>query len=108
MPPRDLVHAPDGRTWYETAIDEAEKRGRLQAELEQCHAKSTCCCGDYVKDHGMGSGHAPVSMYDYAIDNANAEVERLRAVLLNIQAQAETGRPVDSAKLATRCRAALS
>ena len=75
---RHPIYAPDGRTWYETAIAEAEKRGQLQAELEQCHAKSTCCCGDYVKDHGMGSGHSPVSMYDYALDNANAEIERLK------------------------------
>lgn len=35
MPPHDLVHAPDGRTWYETAIVEAEKRGKLQEALEE-------------------------------------------------------------------------
>lgn len=31
---RDPIYAPDGRTWYETAIDEAAKRGRLQERLE--------------------------------------------------------------------------
>lgn len=34
--------------------------------------------------------------------------ERLRAVILNIQALAETGQPIDAAKLATRCRHALT
>ena len=38
MPPRDLVHAPDGRTWYETAIAEAEKRGNLQNEIDGLRA----------------------------------------------------------------------
>ena len=37
-----------------------------------------------------------------------AEIERLRAILLNIQAEAEKGRPVDAQKLATRCRFALA
>lgn len=36
MPPHDLINAPDGRTWYETAIAEAEKRGKLQEEM--CNA----------------------------------------------------------------------
>lgn len=45
-------------------IDKVEA---LKAEIELCHAKSTCCCGDYVKDHNMGSGHSPVSMYDQAL-----------------------------------------
>jgi hypothetical protein len=36
------------------------------------------------------------------------EIERLRATLLNIQALAERGNPVDSAKLAARCHRALN
>lgn len=39
---------------------------------------------------------------------ASKEIERLRAVLLNIQALAEQGNPIDCTKLATRCRQALS
>ena len=39
---------------------------------------------------------------------AAKEIERLRAVLLNIQALAERGNPIDNAKLATRCRRALN
>ncbi len=30
---RDPVYAPDGRTWYETALAEAEKRGKFQDAL---------------------------------------------------------------------------
>jgi hypothetical protein len=36
------------------------------------------------------------------------EVERLRAALLNIQAMAERGFPIDCAKLAEQCRRALN
>jgi hypothetical protein len=36
-----------------------------------------------------------------------AENERLRAALLNIQAAAERGWPIDHAKIATQCRLAL-
>lgn len=38
----------------------------------------------------------------------DGEVERLRAVILNIQSLAERGLPIDTAKLASRCRHALS
>ncbi len=34
------------------------------------------------------------------------EIERLRATLLNIQAMAERGFPIDNAKLAEQCRQA--
>lgn len=33
--PRDPIYAPDGRTWYETLLSEAEKRGQLQNALEE-------------------------------------------------------------------------
>ena len=52
-----------------------------KSEVEQCHAKSTCCCGDYVKGHGTGSGHSAVSMYDYALDNSLADNTRLRTAV---------------------------
>jgi hypothetical protein len=39
---RDPIYAPDGKTWYQTALDEASKRGEnelriheLEAELER-------------------------------------------------------------------------
>lgn len=30
---RDLIYAPDGRTWFETALAEAEKRGKFRDAL---------------------------------------------------------------------------
>lgn len=33
--PRDMVNAPDGRTWYDTALAEAERRGRLEMAIER-------------------------------------------------------------------------
>ena len=59
--------AADAITRAEAA--EAE-RDRFKLEVEQCHAKSTCCCGDYMKQHSDYSGHSPVSMYDYVLDGA--------------------------------------
>ena len=47
-------------------------------ELEQCHAKATCCCGDYIKNHTIDAGHSPVSMYDYALDGAITERDEAR------------------------------
>ncbi len=53
-------------------------------EVEQCHAKSTCCCGDYMKQHTGYDGHSPVAMYDYALDGAvtRAEAEAARVMVL--------------------------
>lgn len=39
---------------------------------------------------------------------AAREIDRLRALVMNIQALAERGFPIDPAKLATRCRLALA
>ena len=33
--PIDMVHAPDGRSWYETLLAEAEKRGRMESALQE-------------------------------------------------------------------------
>lgn len=52
------------------ALRERVETARL--EVEQCHAKSTCCCGDYMKQHSAYNGHTPVAMYDYALDGAEA------------------------------------
>ena len=50
---------------------------RLRKEIEQHHAKATCMCGNYVKEHGLGDGHSPVSMYDHEMDQLRADVEHL-------------------------------
>jgi hypothetical protein len=35
---RDPIYAPDGKTWYQTALDEAAKRGEFAARIEQLEA----------------------------------------------------------------------
>jgi len=57
------------RTGWPKALDEIE---RLRAFTEQLYAKMMCMCGDYANHSAMASGHSPVSMYDYALDNAEA------------------------------------
>ena len=74
------------------AIDEATLRSKLRLainytrslknEVEQCHAKETCCCGDYVKQHTIDHGHIPVSMYDWDLFNVMQKVERLQQVVI--------------------------
>ena len=59
------------------ALREQVKTTRL--EVEQCHAKSTCCCGDYIKDHSIYDGHTPVAMYDYALDGAESRAKAAEA-----------------------------
>lgn len=51
------------------------------------------------------TGCVPPSKWEVA---AAKEIERLRAVLLNIHALAERGNPIDNAKLAARCSRALN
>ncbi len=63
------VDLPSFVPWYDVEIT------RLKAEIEQCHAKSTCCCGDDIKTHGIDSGHAPVSMYDHTVHEIEKRVE---------------------------------
>ena len=55
-----------------------EKVLPVKEQLEQLEAKLTCMCGDYVDHHSMGSGHSPVSMYDYSLGRVEEENERLK------------------------------
>ena len=55
------------------------ERDQALRELEQCHAKATCMCGDYIHGHGAWSGHSAVSMYDCALDEAITERDKARA-----------------------------
>ncbi len=59
---------------YDAKATEAQvETARL--EVEQCHAKSTCCCGAYMKQHTGYDGHSPVAMYDYALDKAETRAK---------------------------------
>lgn len=60
---------------------------------------------DIVEMLKTPTGCVPPSEWEL---KAAKEITRLRAALLNIQALAERGHPIDCEKLATRCRRALS
>lgn len=59
--------------------------------------------------HARHGSHGPSELVRLERENAalRAEVARLQAIILNIQALAERGFPIDTAKLAKRCQAAL-
>lgn len=67
--------AADALTALLARLSEVEKA------LKQCHAKSTCMCGSYVSQHGIGDGHSPVSMYDYELDRAQTRISELERLL---------------------------
>src|SRR5258708_15673095 len=87
-----MVHAARGRLralaavatpgpWkpiVDTVPELLDEIDRLEAEIEQHHAKSTCCCGNYMTEHGLGDGHSPVSMYDYALDQTQSQLQTAR------------------------------
>lgn len=86
-----LRRAVEGATNAQPALrgsTQADRLATLEDELEaarketeQCHAKATCMCGSYVAEHDIGSGHAPVSMYDYSLDQAEKRAEAAEAAL---------------------------
>lgn len=49
--------------------------GEREKLIDQLNARLTCMCGDYVEQHAQGSGHAPVAMYDYALDRTQAALD---------------------------------
>ena len=76
-------HGPEcWRVHLTCAVAEVEC---LKAEVEQCHAKATCCCGDYVKYHSVSTGHTPLSMYDYDLQNMGERAVAAEAALATAQ-----------------------
>lgn len=59
---------------------------QIQKHVEHLQAKLTCMCGSPVAEHGMGGGHSPVSMYDYALEKAEECAAELEAVLREVNA----------------------
>ncbi len=57
---------------------ERSELDRAEREVEQCHAKAACCCGDYMKGHSAFSEHSPKSMYDYALELMEGERDEVR------------------------------
>lgn len=57
---------------FSATIAELRERLREAEKLtEQLHAKMTCMCGSDI-NHSAWEGHSPVSMYDYALEAAEA------------------------------------
>lgn len=57
--------------------DNAAKDARnneLESKLETATALVTCCCGDPVDAHNMGSGHSPVDQYHYTMMQLEAKL----------------------------------
>lgn len=54
----------------------------VEAKLETANALVTCCCGDPVDAHNMGSGHGPVDQYHYAMRRLEEENAKLKAAYL--------------------------
>lgn len=60
----------------------------LTAKLETATSLVTCCCGDPVDAHDMGSGHSPVDQYHYAMMQLEAKLAAAEEVAqLVIQAE---------------------
>ncbi len=63
---------------------EAVSRERDEA-LERLNELDHCMCGGRMDGHDIGSGHSPVSMYEYHQDQLIEEVERLREQLQEVR-----------------------
>jgi ubiquinone biosynthesis protein UbiJ len=50
----------------------------VRERMEQLEARLTCMCGSDM-NHSVWEGHSPLSMYDYALSQAEEENERLKA-----------------------------
>lgn len=58
---------------------ELDKAKAEVASLREWRDQFDCCmCGSLMTAHDIGSGHSPVSMYDYHMGELQAEVERLQ------------------------------
>ena len=97
---------------FATLLAEVERlsgeRDEARREVEQCHAKSTCMCGDYVKDHTQGSGHSPVSMYDHALDNVRAELRLAESSVSRLTERAETAERDLARAIDNACEAGIA
>jgi len=67
------------RTEHAARVAAERQRDAKAVLVEQLYAKLTCMCGDYIEHHNTGSGHSPVAMYDYALDQAETRAEAAEA-----------------------------
>ena len=72
---------PKGNTPHSTH-DAVESVERLQARVAELYdlikyaqvESGVCMCGDDIKDHNQSSGHAPVDIWDHAVEQIHALV----------------------------------
>ena len=75
------------------------QRDRLQARVAELYdlikyaqvESGVCMCGDDIKDHNQASGHAPVDIWDHAVEQINKEGSS-GAFILRKQAEALVGK----------------
>jgi hypothetical protein len=64
------------------ALAAATIESRERDEARAWRDKFDCCmCGSRMDSHDIGSGHSPVSMYDYEMQSLSAELAKAREAL---------------------------
>jgi TolA-binding protein len=58
--------------------DHDEAKAREKALQDRLDEYDCCMCGSRMSEHGIGSGHSPVSMHDYRLDQAEAREKVLQ------------------------------
>ncbi len=96
---QDLHAAISRRDWHAVEVaanrlrdanleaDNAAKDARikeLEGKLDTATALVTCCCGDPVDAHNLGSGHSPVDQYHYAMMQLEAKLAVMREALSDL------------------------
>ena len=61
----------------QSALTACQQEVERLREFERQH--DYCCCGSRMEDHNIGSGHSPVSVYDYQYDRAVTRAETAEA-----------------------------
>jgi dsDNA-binding SOS-regulon protein len=73
------------------ALAAATIESRERDEARAWRDKFDCCmCGSRMDSHDIGSGHSPVSMYDYEMQSLSAELAKAREALAGILRNHET------------------
>jgi len=67
-------HEREREIYGQAAQDFRERAEKAEAKLGTANALITCCCGDPVDAHDMGSGHSPVDQYHYTMMQLEAKL----------------------------------
>ena len=66
---------------YSLFVDSLAEINRLQAHADEMYdlikcaqvSSGVCMCGVNMEDHNEGSGHAPVDIWDHAVEQINKD-----------------------------------